>query len=135
MAFASSAAVPIRSALISRSHCGNRNVAYFARNTRVTMALPAVLHDRVLVKIDEKVSETASGLVLPIATDKKEKTGVVINVGPGRFSPAGALEPMPVSVGDCVAWKDDFGSETVEVDGETLLALRVPSIVAKWKRS
>lgn len=138
MAFASSTSVPIRGFQNYRARCSQRtarDVRQLARPARVVMAsgIPNALHDRVFIKVDEKANETAGGLVLPSASGGKEKTGVVVKVGPGRFSPQGAREPMTVEVGDHVLWKDDFGSETIEVGGEKVLALRVPSIVAKWK--
>ena len=100
------------------------------------MALPAgfpsALHDRVFVKVDETPNETAGGIFLPSSSTEPEKIGVVVAVGKGRYSPDGVQEPMYVSPGDHVLWKDEFGMETVEVDGEKLLALRMPSIVATW---
>lgn len=94
---------------------------------------PKAMHDRVVVSIDEAAETTAGGLVLATTlSEKKEKTGVVLDVGPGRYSREGYLEPMPVKVGDKVLWKDDFGSEKIEIDGKKCIALRVPSIVAKW---
>lgn len=96
------------------------------------MALPTALNDRVFVRVDEATNETAGGLVLSSSSAEKKKTGVVVSTGGGRYSSDGVLESMPVSAGDHVLWKDEFGVENVQVDGEDLLALRVFSIIAKW---
>ena len=94
--------------------------------------MPTPLHDRIFVKVDEKLTETAGGLQLAVtANEEKEKTGVVLATGPGRYSAVGKLESMPVQVGDAVVWKDEFGAEKFVVNGEEIIALRVPSIIAK----
>lgn len=94
--------------------------------------MPSALADRIFVRVDDAPEETSGGLVLPSAASDKPSQGVVVAVGPGRYSPAGTKEPMPVAVGDHVMWKDEFGVERVDVDGQQLLALRVPSVVCKW---
>lgn len=118
--------------LLARSSIASRSARCTRGNRVARMALPNALNDRVFVRVDEAKNETAGGLVLTTKSDEKQKTGTVISVGEGRYSSDGALEPMPVSPGDHILWKDEFGVETVEVDGENLLALRVFSIVAKW---
>lgn len=117
---------------MARSATVNRSARCLRVNRVARMALPCALNDRVFVRVDEAKNETAGGLVLSSASAEKQKTGTVVSVGEGRYSSDGALEPMPVAPGDHVLWKDEFGVENIEVDGENLLALRVFSIIAKW---
>ncbi len=130
MAFASSVGSSFVRASQSKSSRCTRSV----RTARMSLpaGFPGALHDRVFVKVDEKPEETVGGIFLPSSSNEPEKTGVVVAVGQGRYSSGGAQEPMYVSPGDHVLWKDEFGMETVEVDGQKLLALRMPSIVATW---
>lgn len=95
-------------------------------------ATPKPLHDRVLVRVES--TDSSSGSILLSASAKEKKSmGTVVAVAPGRFSPEGVQEPMPVQPGDRVVWKNDYGSETVDLgtEDEPLLALRVYSIIGK----
>eukprot|EP00737_Agarophyton_chilense_P003680 gb/GEZJ01004372.1/.p4 GENE.gb/GEZJ01004372.1/~~gb/GEZJ01004372.1/.p4 ORF type:complete len:123 (-),score=21.48 gb/GEZJ01004372.1/:632-1000(-) len=89
------------------------------------------LSDRVLVRPDVLDAQSASGLFLAPSEQQKSTTGEVVAVGAGRYSTEGVLEPMPFTPGDRVLWKDDFGAEPIEFDGEQLVAFRAFSLVAK----
>lgn len=100
----------------------------------MTRAVVKPLGDRVIVRVDDAADQTAGGLFLGGEKEKEERTGTVVAVGPGRYSPEGQLEAIGLAPGDHVLWKDDYGSEKIEGDtseGE-LLALKVFSISAKW---
>lgn len=61
--------------------------------------------DRCLVLIDEKPTETASGLLIPATAGndyEQHRLATVVAVGPGRFNEAGERIPMPVKEGDRV---------------------------------
>lgn len=112
------------------SRRGRAIVPLRRRGITATAAQP--MHDRVLIKVDTAQSETPGGLFVAAEKEKEEKTGVVMAVAKGRFSPQGHREPIHVNVGDHVLWKDSYGSESFDKDGETFLALRYPSIIASW---
>lgn len=103
------------------------------RNTVRASANPKPLFDRVLVRVDDKPTESAGGLLLLSDKGDKPKVGTVLAAGAGRFSAEGVREPIEISVGDKVLWKDEYGSEScVGENGEELLALRVFSIIGKY---
>lgn len=64
--------------------------------------------DNVIVKPDAKESVTAGGIVLAGA-QSSAKTGVIIACGPGREDNKGRMLPMPVQVGDRVAFGEFAG--------------------------
>ena len=72
------------------------------------------LHDRVIVKRQEKETTTAGG--------------VVVAVGPGK-SKHGEVRPLDVKVGDRVLFGKFSGSE-VKVDGEDYVIMREEEIFA-----
>lgn len=77
------------------------------------------LHDRVLVKRDDK-EETKSpgGIYIPDTAQKeKSKRGVVIAVGPGKFGDDNELLPMSVKKGMNVYFNAGWDNE-VKFDGD-----------------
>ena len=77
------------------------------------------LHDRVIVKRQEKETTTAA---------EKPSEGVVVAVGPGK-SKHGEVRPLDVKVGDRVLFGKFSGSE-VKVDGEDYVIMREEEIFA-----
>ena len=86
------------------------------------------LHDRVIVKRQEKETTTAGGIVLASSAAEKPSEGVVIAVGPGKVVD-GALRPLDVKAGDRVLFGKYTGSE-VKVDGEDYVIMREEEIFA-----
>ena len=86
------------------------------------------LHDRVIVKRQEKETTTAGGIVLASSAAEKPSEGVVIAVGPGKVVD-GSLRPLDVKVGDRVLFGKFSGSE-VKVDGEDYVIMREEEIFA-----
>lgn len=58
--------------------------------------------DRVLLKVLPREERTASGILLPAARAGREDRGVVVAVGPGRWSSKGERLPMLTKPGDVV---------------------------------
>ena len=86
------------------------------------------LHDRVIVKRQEKEPTTAGGIVLASSAAEKPSEGVVVAVGPGK-SKHGEVRPLDVKVGDRVLFGKFSGSE-VKVDGEDYVIMREEEIFA-----
>ncbi|MGE0451100.1 MAG: co-chaperone GroES [Vicinamibacterales bacterium] len=90
-------------------------------------AAVAPVHDRLVVKLDEKQGERKSegGLFIPVTVTSKEKpqTGEVLAAGPGRYTDAGALIPMSVKAGQRILFGKYSGSE-IELDGQKVLVIR-----------
>lgn len=70
------------------------------------------VNDRVLVKKDEPETTSSGGIVIPDMSIEKTTRGVVVAVGPGKYSEKTAqLIPMTVNVGDVVMFHPFAGSE------------------------
>ena len=78
------------------------------------------LHDRIIVRRDEEIKESAGGIIIPdVATDTPVQ-GEVLAVGNGKITETGELKALSVAVGDKVIFVKTAGTE-IKVDGETLL--------------
>lgn len=86
------------------------------------------LHDRVIVKRQEKETTTAGGIVLASSAAEKPSEGVVVAVGPGKVVD-GTLRTLDVKAGDRVLFGKYTGSE-VKVDGEDYVIMREEEIFA-----
>ena len=87
------------------------------------------LHDRVVVRILEAESRTASGIVIPDAAKEKPSQGRVLAVGSGRTLEDGTVLAMAVDVGDEVLF-GKYAGQTVKLDGEEVTVLKEEDIFA-----
>lgn len=88
------------------------------------------LGDRVVVRPTERQEMTAAGIVLPETAQRETQRGVVLMVGEGPRSPwTGEVAKMNIAAGDEIVFSRHAGTE-LSVDGEDLLVLREPDIVA-----
>ena len=87
------------------------------------------LADRVIVKLLENETKTASGIYIPDNAAEKPDQGEVLAVGPGRTSEEGKLVPLTVKVGDRVLF-GRYGGQPVKVDGEELLVMKEEDLFA-----
>jgi chaperonin GroES len=87
------------------------------------------LGDRVVVKPQEQIQTTASGLALPETAKEKPQQGEVIAVGPGRRDDNGKYIPMDVSVGDTVLYAK-YGGTEVKMNDDKLLVLKESDLLA-----
>lgn len=92
------------------------------------MAKIRPLLDRVVVKVDEPVKQTAGGLYLPDTAQKKVNKGEVLAIGLGRKNREGQRVPLDVRVGDIVHFGTYAGSE-IKVMDEDLLIIREDDIL------
>jgi co-chaperonin GroES (HSP10) len=58
-----------------------------------------LLHDRVLVRRQQSVHKTVSGILIPDAASKKPDRGEVVAVGAGEILKDGKVRPLDVKVG------------------------------------
>ncbi len=86
------------------------------------------LEDKVVIKIAQPETTTASGLVLPEAAAEKPLEGEVLAVGPGRFENGTRIE-LDVKPGDKVLYSK-YGGTEVKYDGEEYLILSARDILA-----
>jgi chaperonin GroES len=86
------------------------------------------LEDRIVVRTNEALQTTASGLVIPDGAQEKPQEGTVIAVGQGRWED-GKRIPLDIQVGDVVIYSR-YGGTEVKVDGEFLMILAYKDILA-----
>lgn len=88
------------------------------------------LHDKILVRRDEKQDKTESGLYLPEKAKDTPKTGVVEAVGTGVINHEnGELIPLTVKKGDRVLFSSYAGTE-IKFDGQALLVMSEDEVLA-----
>ena len=81
------------------------------------------LNDHVLVKRENAEAVTKGGIYVPDNAQTKNRIGVVVGVGPGRWlTKGGRREPM-VKKGDRVHFRGTAGME-IPYDGQTYVILR-----------
>jgi len=84
--------------------------------------------DRVVVRPDETNNQTASGLIIPEFEAPRNKTGVVVAVGPGRLTKKNVVVAVAVAPGDRVMF-DSGAGVSVRTDGEDLIILKEDEII------
>jgi chaperonin GroES len=75
------------------------------------------LHDRVVIRREEKEEKSAGGIVLAGSAKEKPNKGEVIAVGNGKPLDNGTVRPMAVKTGDKVVFASYAGSQTLK-DGD-----------------
>ena len=98
------------------------------------MIIP-ILH-RIILKLDDVETKTASGIVIPEAvTDKERKAveiGTIFSIGPTAFKDYGGDENTVV-VGDRVIIAKYSGKEIKDVDGQKYVAINDEDIICILK--
>ena len=79
-----------------------------------------ILHDRVLLKIEQPAEKTASGIFLAPVSAEPTFEGIVIEAGPGKTTKEGVLVPLTVKAGDKVMYNPKSGSQ-IKINGEVFL--------------
>ncbi len=88
------------------------------------------LRDQVVVRRVPRDTVTKGGLVIPDEAQVPPTEGVVVAVGPGRWTDLAIRIEPGVKAGDVVIFPDDAGI-LVREDDEELLILREHEILAK----
>ncbi len=87
------------------------------------------LHDRVVLKRDERQRNSPGGILIPDTAGEKPTEGRVMAVGEGKILENGKVRPMDLRVGDRVLFGKYSGTE-VKVAGEELIVAREEDIMA-----
>ena len=82
------------------------------------------LADRVLIKVSDAETTTASGIIIPDNAQEKPQKGTVVAVGKGTKD-----NPTTVSVGDIVLYGKYAGTE-LKHEGEEFIIMRESDIFA-----
>ena len=79
------------------------------------------LSNHLFIEALSEEKTTKSGIVLPETAEKEKPViGVVVAVGPGKFTEKGERIPMYVKAGDKILFKK-YGPDEVEVEGKKYL--------------
>ncbi len=90
------------------------------------------LSNHVLVEgVSQGRETTKSGIVLPDSADKKKQvTGAVVAVGPGKLSETGSRLPMSVEVGVRVLFKEPWSDDNkIEENGKKFFLIEEDDIL------
>lgn len=89
--------------------------------------------DGVLIRPEDTMKKTASGIIIPDAAKQEKPTrGVIIAVGPGKMNDDGEILPMSVKVGQKVYFNPGWESE-IEMDEEKLYLIHESDVKAVIK--
>ena len=88
------------------------------------------LGDRVLVRVEEAVTKTKSGIIIPDTANKERpEQGVVVAVGAGRTTDEGKTIAPKVKVGDAIIFSK-YQLDEIKVEGEEYYILNESNILA-----
>jgi len=100
--------------------------------TKTSKGLKIVpLGDRVVLKREEAVDQTAGGIYLPESAKDKPQRGTVMAIGEGYTLPSGEKQALTVKVGDNVLFTS-YGGEEIDLGEETYLLMRESDILATY---
>jgi len=100
------------------------------KETKETKVKIQLLGDRVLVKPEEAMKKTASGILIPdTAKQEKATRGTVLAIGPGRMNDDGKILPMSLKVGQKVYFNPGWESE-IEIDDEKFFLIHENDVKA-----
>ena len=87
------------------------------------------LHDRVVIRREEKEEKSAGGIVLAATAREKPNKGEVIAVGPGKALDNGDVRALQVKVGDKVVFASYAGSQTLKDGDEEFIIMSESEIL------
>jgi chaperonin GroES len=93
----------------------------------------APIRDRIVVRLLEAETTTASGLIIPDAAAEKPSQGDVLAVGTGKITADGTLVPMVVKPGDRILFSKT-AVQMVKVDNEEFHIMHEGDVMAIVKQ-
>jgi chaperonin GroES len=87
------------------------------------------LHDRVVIRREDKEEKSAGGIVFAAAAREKPNKGEVISVGPGKALDSGEVRALQVKVGDKVVFASYAGSQTLKDGDDELIIMSESEIL------
>ena len=91
------------------------------------------IRDRIVIKMVEAETTTASGIVIPDSATEKPSQGDVLAVGTGKIAEDGTIVPMVIKAGDRVLFGQHAG-QTVKIEKEEFRILREEDVMAIVKQ-
>lgn len=87
------------------------------------------LHDRVVLKRDERQRHSPGGILIPDTAGEKPTEAHVVAVGQGKVLDNGKTRPMDLKIGDRVLFGKYSGTE-VKVDNQDVVVMREDDVMA-----
>lgn len=89
--------------------------------------------NRVIVKVHDKETMSRGGIALPPSAQGINQTskGLVVAVGPGRYTHNGDLIPCEAKVGDTVLLPEFGRGQLIDVDGVEYLQIPDEAIIGR----
>jgi chaperonin GroES len=106
----------------------SRPITYLEEEVIVSVNIKP-LEDRIVVRLLEAETVTASGLVIPDTAKERPQEAEVIAVGPGRVDDNGVRIPVDVTVGDKVIFSK-YGGTELKFEGQEFLILSARDVLA-----
>jgi chaperonin GroES len=88
------------------------------------------IFDKVVVLRDSKEDKSPGGIYIPEGAQKETTRGLVVAVGPGRFTADGERLDMSVAKGDRVLFANYTGHDYKDEDGTKYLIINEHDILA-----
>ena len=101
---------------------------------QLTMENVEVVRDTILLEMKDEEEEKTESTILIASTSKSKRrntTGQVVKVGPGRMATNGENMEMDVVPGDFVKFRD-FSTADVEIEGTDYVVVRMSDILCKF---
>lgn len=86
------------------------------------------LNDRILVKREDELAESAAGILIPDSAKERPLRGTVLAAGNGPTAEDGSSRALDVSVGDTVIFGKYAGTE-IHIGGEEHTILREDDVL------
>ena len=90
------------------------------------------LGDRIIILPQEEGEQMYGNIVIPDSQQERPEMGVVLAVGPGRYSANGTLIPNKVKKGSTVI-VPKFGAQVVVVENETYIVASENDVLGSIK--
>lgn len=91
------------------------------------------LQDRIVVRREPELTQTAGGIYIPDSAREKNQVGTVVAIGNGKRDEHGKHLPLDVKVGDRVLFGKYSGTETprqtLQSDDDELIIMREDEIL------
>lgn len=91
------------------------------------------IRDRIVVRLIDAETKTASGLIIPDAAAEKPSQGDVLAVGTGKIAEDGTVVPMVVKVGDRILFSKT-AVQKVKIDSEEFNIVHESDVMAIVKQ-
>jgi chaperonin GroES len=88
------------------------------------------LNDYLVLKQEEAMKMTKSGIILPDEAQRPPSRGTVLAAGPGKLRDDDKRAPMDVAVGDLVLYTS-FAGHPIDLEGDKFLMLRADDVIGK----